>query len=140
MLLDFAFWGAWSINRYNSTPVGLGGGEGSTMKLTNVCSVIKFGFCTYFSFLSFLRMGGGRKAWMGGICDQLLSINFGNSLVVDIFEDWLGLPVNSHPNPRRGLFVSIVATNKQKYIRYFCPSYFWIRLIGWIYVFNYALS
>jgi len=62
--------------------MGLRGGEGSTMKLTNACSVIKFGFCAYFSFLSFWCMGGRRRAWMGGICDQLLSINFGNSLVV----------------------------------------------------------
>ena len=139
MLLDFAFWGAWSINRYNSTPVGLGGGEGSTMKLTNVCSVIKFGFCTYFSFLSCVWAEGGRHGWVGYVISCYQS-TLETPLWFDIFEDWLGLPVNSHPNPRRGLFVSIVATNKQKYIRYFCPSYFWIRLIGWIYVFNYALS
>lgn len=120
--------------------MGIRGGEGGTMKLANAYSVIKFGFCAYFSFLSFLCMGaGGGHGWVGYVISCYQS-TLETPLWFDIFEDWLGLPVNSHPNPRRGLFVSVVATNKQTYIWYFCPSYFWIRLIGWLYVFNYALS
>lgn len=40
-----------------------------------------FVFCAYFSFLCLSCVSRGRRAQMGRMCDQLLSINFGNSLV-----------------------------------------------------------
>ena len=95
--------------------MGLGEREDSTMKLTNACPVIEFVFCAYFSFLSFLCMvGEGGHGWVGCVISCYQS-TLETPLWFDIFEDCLGLPVGNHPNPRGGLFVSIVVTNKQKY-------------------------
>lgn len=53
----------------------------------------------------------------------------------DIFEDWPGLPVRNHPNPRRGLFVLRAKTNKQKLTWHFYLSYSGMRLlVGYTFV------
>lgn len=96
-----------------------------------VCPVIEFAFCAYFSFLPFfcLWVGGGH-GWVGCVISCYQS-TLEIPLWFDIFEDWTGLPVGTQPNPRGGLFVSIVDTNKQKYTWYFYFSYSWMRLISW---------
>lgn len=61
--------------------MGLGEREDSTVDLTKgVSSNRVCVLCLFFSFL-FLSVGGRRRAQMGRMCNQLLSINFGNSLV-----------------------------------------------------------
>lgn len=128
-----SIYGMFGMIRNPAFQIDLGEREDGTMDLTKsafgdrVCVLcLLFFFCI----------------WVGGGVGCMISCyqsTLETPLWLDIFEDWPGLPVRNHPNPRGGLFVSTADTNKQKYTWHFYLSYSWMGLY-WLYVCNYVLS
>lgn len=121
MLYDpgLSIYGVLGLLRNLTLQMGLGEREDSTVDSTKGVSSDRVCIlCLFFLSSFFCLWVGGGHGWVGCVISCYQS-TLEIPLWFDIFEDWPGFPVGTHPNPRGGLFVSIVDTNKQKYTWYF---------------------